>query len=281
MSDACERTIDASDPLADRDRLRFGAYADDAKLSARQAIYRYLERPWPSQEGRVLGAWSLRGDELVVDVGCGNGNDVRDLLRAGFGGTIVGCDLSVGMLATVAPLGVPLANADAAALPLRDGVVDVALAMHMLYHCPDIGAAVRELRRVVRRDGGVLVVSTNSSVHLEELRRVWTEALSEACGSSVEPWRSVASRFTLEDAPRVLGAAFDDVEVQRTDNRLVVPDVDPLVDYVESTRDLSGLDITDDVWREAVEGLRARLGSAIAEDGAVHLTVVKGVLVCR
>ena len=262
--------------LADRDRLRFGAYADDAKLAARQAIYRYLERPWPSTDGRVLGAISVHGDERVIDVGCGNGNDVRDLVGAGFGGTIVGVDLSVGMLATVAPLGVPVVNGDAGHLPLRDGAADIALAMHMLYHCPDIPATVRELRRVVR-PGGTLVVSTNASAHLVELRHHWTAALSEATGTAVEPWRSAASRFTLEDAPAVLGAVFDEVEVQRTDNALVVPDVDPLVAYVESTRDLSGHHVDDPVWTAAVALLCDRLAHAVP----LRCTVVKGVLVCR
>lgn len=264
------------DPLADRERLRHGAYADDAKLAARQAIYQFLERPWPSDGGRVLGALSLRGDEVVADVGCGNGNDIRDLRAAGFGGTIAGFDLSTGMLASVVPLGVPVVNADAGALPLRDGAVDIALAMHMLYHCPDVAATLRELRRVVR-GGGALVVSTNSSVHLQELRAAWTEALSEAVGSPVAPWRSAAERFTLEDAPSVVGAVFDDVEVQRTDNRLLVPSVEPLVAYVESTRDLSGTAVDDVVWDAAVERLRSSLAAAVP----MALTIVKGVLVCR
>jgi ubiquinone/menaquinone biosynthesis C-methylase UbiE len=269
-----------TDPLADRHRLRFGAYADEAKLAARQAIYRFLERPWPSEAGRVLGAVALRGDELVADVGCGNGNDVRDLQRAAFGGTIVGFDLSVGMLSTVAPLGVPVANADAAFLPLRDGAADVALAMHMLYHCADIAAAVRELRRVVRA-GGALVVSTNAVAHLRELRELWTDALSAASGTDVDPWVSAATRFSLEDASAVLGIAFDDVEVQRVDNRLLVTDAEAAVAYVASTRDLSGSDVGDDVWAAALDLLRARVHAVIAERGALELTAIKAVLVCR
>ncbi|HUP84658.1 MAG TPA: class I SAM-dependent methyltransferase [Acidimicrobiales bacterium] len=269
-----------SDPLADRQRLRSAAYVDDTKLAARQAIYRFAERPWPSDGGRVLGAVTLRGDEVVVDVGCGNGNDIRDLQRSGFGGTILGLDLSVGMLATVAPLGVPLANADAATLPLREGAADVALAMHMLYHCPDIAATVAELRRVVRRDG-TLVVSTNSRAHFHELRAHWTASLSEASGIAIDPWQSAAERFSLEDAPAVLAASFEDVRLERTDNRLLVPSVEPVVAYVESTRDLSGHDVTDEVWAAAIELLRAQVESVIAEDGALELTVVKGVLVAR
>ena len=264
--------------FSDRELLRTSAYADDAKLSARQAIYRYIEQPWPSDGGRVLGVIALRGDEVVVDVGCGNGNDVKDLQAAGFGGTIVGADLSVGMLQTLRPLGVPVLNADAGALPLRDGAADVALAMHMLYHCPDIPATVAELRRVVRRSGS-LVVSTNAAAHLQELRWLWTEALTEVVGSDVEPWRSSTERFSLEDAADVLVASFEDVEVHRTDNRLLVPEVEPVVAYVESTRDLSGAGVTDDVWSAAIELLSARVRSVIDVEGALELTVVKGVLV--
>ena len=266
--------------FSDRQLLRSAAYADDAKLSARQAIYRFIERPWPSEGGRVLGAIPLRGDERVVAVGCGNGNDVRDLLAAGFAGSIVGFDLSVGMLATVAPLGVPVVNADAAALPLREGTIDVALAMHMLYHCPDIAETVRELRRVLRA-GGSLVVSTNARAHLQELRAMWTDVLSAVVGAPREPWRTSTERFPLEDAPGVLGAAFDDVVVQRSDNRLLVPEVEPVVAYVESTRDLSGHGVPDDVWSAAVAELRNRVGSVIAAEGALALSVVKGVVVAR
>jgi SAM-dependent methyltransferase len=270
-----------TDPLVDRRTLREGAYADASKLAARQAIYRYVEEPWPSDGGRVLGAIPLRGDELVVDVGCGNGNDVRDLRAAGFGGTVLALDLSVGMLRTVAPLGVSVGNADAAALPLATGVADVALAMHMLYHCPDLAATVAELRRVIR-PGGVLVASTNSSVHLQELRSEWTAALGEVLGRESDPWRSAAERFSLESGAAVLGTAFADVQVQRTANRLLVPDAAPVVDYVASTRDVSGETVDDDaVWQAALDRLRARVTATIRRDGSFAATVDKGVFVCH
>ena len=52
--------------------------------------------------------------------------------------------------------------------------MDVALAMHMLYHVPDIPAAVRELRRSTRPVGTVLA-STNGTGSLSE---VWISAIS-------------------------------------------------------------------------------------------------------
>jgi SAM-dependent methyltransferase len=255
--------------FTDRAALQSSAYADESKLAARQAIYRYVERPWPSDGGRVPGAISLRGDEVVVDVGCGNGNDTRDVLASpGFAGTVLGVDLSVGMLRAVQPLGVPVANADVASLPLRSACADVALAMHMLYHCPDIPAAVAELRRVVR-PGGVLVASTNSLGHLRELAEAWGQPR----------WGEGPSRFSLEHGGEVLATAFSQVELQRADNRLLVPDVDMIVAYVESVRDLYAHRVDD--WDASIAALRERVADEIRREGAFAVSITKGVFVCR
>ena len=64
-----------------------------------------------------------------------------------------------------------LLAADATALPLRDGVADLTLALHMLYHVPDPSQAVRELRRVTR-PGGRVVIGLNAPDHLRELREI-------------------------------------------------------------------------------------------------------------
>lgn len=265
--------------FTNREALRSSAYVDDAKLADRQAIYRFVERPWPSDRGRVLGAIELQGDETVVDVGCGNGNDQRQLRAAGHTGTILAFDLSIGMLRTLED-GVPRANADVAALPLRDGAADVALAMHMLYHCPDLPGAVAELRRVVR-PGGTLLASTNATAHFEELRQLWTECLSDVAGRSVRPWHGSTERFPLEGAADVLGLAFDDVHVVPTTNRLLVPEVGPIVTYVASTRDLSQHDVDDETWAAGLGLLRERVAARIAADGAFVITTASGVAVAR
>ena len=71
-----------------------------------------------------------------------------------------------------------LVAGDAAALPLADGACDVALAMHMLYHVPTPEAAVRELRRITR-SGGQVVVGLNGDDHLRELRDLMVVALAD------------------------------------------------------------------------------------------------------
>lgn len=219
----------------------------------------------------------LRGDETVVDVGCGNGNDARQLRAGGHTGTILAFDLSVGMLRTL-DAAVPAANADAGALPLRDESADVALAMHMLYHCPDIPAVLAELRRVLRR-GGVLVASTNSVDHLAELGDALSSAVA-AAGGTPRRWGEGPSRFSLEHGGEVLARSFTTVERREDRNRLLVTEVDAVIAYVLSVRDLYGEE-SDDVWNRALAILGDRVAGEIQEHGAFAVSTATGTFVCR
>jgi ubiquinone/menaquinone biosynthesis C-methylase UbiE len=94
-----------------------------------------------------------------------------------------------------------LIQADAQRLPLRDSGVDVAMAMHMLYHIADIPAAVRELRRIVR-PGGTILASTNGADTMGEFWDLADAAVSDHLGRpfSVRPVHS----FTTENDRDIL-----------------------------------------------------------------------------
>lgn len=161
----------------DRSCLQNLQYRTDANLAARQSIYAY-QQPRLDLPPVVLGLAALRGDETVVDVGCGNGAYLAELAHHGHAGPMLGVDLSAGMLQAArsrAP-GASLVAGDAAALPLRDNASGLTLAMHMLYHVPEPPAAVRELRRITQPGGQVLVM-LNGEDHLRELRDLITTAL--------------------------------------------------------------------------------------------------------
>src|SRR5579875_1292030 len=98
------------------------------------AIYRYAEVP--VDPGWRTSAIPWDGTQVVADVGCGNGFDLRQLVPQGRCRHAIGLDLSAGMLRSLAPLvrsgRLSLVRADAGRIPLSDGSVDVAMAMHML-----------------------------------------------------------------------------------------------------------------------------------------------------
>jgi SAM-dependent methyltransferase len=159
---------------------------------------------------------------------------------------------------------------DADALPLRDGACDLTLAMHMLYHVPGPLAAVRELRRVTRRDGRVLV-ALNGRDHLTELRDLVTVALQEA-GSPAVP--AVAERIDLDQGEDLLGFVFASVARHDFTAELLIPGPAPLTRYVRSMRPIQQLSDPEAV----VTAVGSQLPSSAG--GVFRVRTHSGCLIC-
>ena len=113
----------------------------------------------------------------LLDVGCGTGRHLLELSR--YAGRFVGLDMSHQelralnymvlltrrerpLVATISAL-----QGDGERLPFPDGLFDTVICTETLEHVPDDGAVVRELLRVLRR-GGTLVISVPDE-HSERL----------------------------------------------------------------------------------------------------------------
>ena len=111
----------------------------------------------------VRAALGARAGDRVLDVGCGPGFYVTELLEVvGRDGLIAGVDVSADMLAVAAKRAeghdnVEFHEGDATSLPVPDASFDRALAVQVLEYVRDISAALAELRRVLRPGGRVLV----------------------------------------------------------------------------------------------------------------------------
>jgi SAM-dependent methyltransferase len=212
---------------ADRGFLRDVQYRTDGNLAARQSIYAY-QHPPIDLPARVLDLAAPAAGETVADVGCGNGAYLAELTRRGVAGRVIGADLSAGMLAAARGRAgsAALIAGDASALPLRDGAADLTLAMHMLYHVPDPVVAVRELRRVTRA-GGRVVVGLNGADHMRELRAI----IAAARGADLP---KPGERLRLDDGEALLRTVFSSVTRHDFAGELRIPDPEPVADYVRS-----------------------------------------------
>lgn len=103
---------------------------------------------------------SFRGDERLLDVGCGDGGVAR-LLRERVG-SVVAVDIQRAASWSDAP-GLAFQIADGGALPFEDASFDVVHSKDSLHHMNHPDRAVAEYRRMLRPGGTVLIVEANRS----------------------------------------------------------------------------------------------------------------------
>lgn len=162
----------------------------------------------------ALEPWLTR-DQLVLDAGCGPGGNGEWLAAHG---RVVGVDLADEALQLVKrrhAAQIPI-RASLEQLPIAADRFDVVVAVTVLYSIPDDARAVRELTRVLR-PGGVLLLlepafatlrrAHDSTVHgLRRYRRADLATLARRAGLRVE--RSTYAFSFL--APPALGLALAD-----------------------------------------------------------------------
>ena len=153
----------------------------------------------------------LRG-RRVLDVGCGTGR-LSVALAERAGAKVWGVDASSEMLDQArakAPSGAAFKQARAESLPFKDGWFE-RVALWLVIHLVDRERALQEARRVLARNGRVVVVTFDES-HFDAF---WLSRYLP----SLEPIDR--ARFpTREQLERELAAAgFDDVDTTRIDQR--------------------------------------------------------------
>ncbi len=254
-------------------------YADDARLGVRYLTHqRYTLDPVDFVQW-TLARVPWRGDERVLDVGCGPGDLLRAMAcRSGRWGLLAGCDFSPGMARRAAELSPELAlhffAADAQWLPVPDASFDVVLARHMLYYVPDIDRAVAETARVLV-PGGRLVTTTNSATTMAELWDYCQQVAAHFPGLLVPA--QMPERFSLENAPGFLACHLDGVETYVLRGTLRFPEAQPFLDYYASARaEMAVPGHSDAEWQAALHWLAAQVQAHIDRHGHLDVTKIAG-----
>jgi SAM-dependent methyltransferase len=274
--------VSDDDPVTGRRRLTRSQYADDRNIRSRMAIFRYAETAGDPGWRTSVIPWD--GTQIVADVGCGNGFDLRQIVPQGRCRQAIGLDLSAGMLHTLQDLreagGLSLVQADAQRLPLPGRAVDVAMAMHMLYHVPDIPAAIRELRRITR-PGGTVLASTNDSTSLAEIHDLVDATVSGQLGRPAQAMPG-GDRFTTQTGAPLLSREFSSVALRARDVPLSIPSAQPVVAYVNSMREPIATHIGEPLDFDAVlDDVTGRVEEVIQARGSFRTSSRMGVFICR
>lgn len=149
------------------DHSIYGRYANSSATEL-ESWYESLLRGIEHLIGPVVP-----GGSKVFDVGCGFGPTlevirIRDC-------DVIGTDLAYYALARARGLGVPLVQASAIDLPVRDEAFDVVTSFEMLEHVPNPLRALDELIRVLKRGGTLLATTPNPFSSLLPVYDAWSD----------------------------------------------------------------------------------------------------------
>ena len=134
-----------------------------------------LDRRWRKVVARAVDGGP---GQLVLDLAAGTGTSSRAFVRRG--GRCVACDFSIGMLSVGGrrpAAGLAFVGGDALALPFADGTFDVVTISFGLRNVADTGQALRELWRVAR-PGGRLVICEFSHLPVKRLNGLYERYLT-------------------------------------------------------------------------------------------------------
>lgn len=96
----------------------------------------------------------------VIDIGCGGGFFLKELSQ--IASKAIGMDLSEEALRiSLSQTKNPLVQGSAEELPFEDGAFDAAFCLGSLEHFLDIPKALREMGRIIKRDGWIFVMVPN------------------------------------------------------------------------------------------------------------------------
>lgn len=112
--------------------------------------------------GAILQAVSDLHPGRILDLGCGSGATARDLLVAWPAATVLGIDTRLEAVAVAASRSVQelgWAAAEAGQLPFRDASLDLVVAQQVVQFLPEYSVACREMSRVLRPGGRLVVAS--------------------------------------------------------------------------------------------------------------------------
>jgi len=255
-----------SDVEARRAKAATDNYATDEALRQRQALLAFALPP-PTPQPQLWDLFNWPPDAAVLDVGCGFGLWTRLAAERTAGGHVVGLDLSMAMLESLAatvPTVLPV-RADGHRLPFADESFDVVLATWSLYHLPDKELALGDIVRVLR-PGGRLIAATNESTAVPLVDDVMATSVEHVVGGRVEHWMEPLD-FTLENGEEVLSSHFADVTRHVNETPYEVADASVLHGDACSLADpvMAETGMTREQFEHAVEHFDAAIATRLAD----------------
>ncbi|MFP4322164.1 MAG: class I SAM-dependent methyltransferase [Anaerolineales bacterium] len=266
--------------------LMHNAYADERAMLLRKEIHERYSMPSIHMPTWVLDRHQWRGDERVLDLGCGPGAYYEDIVARIPRENYWAGDLSIGMLyafdreyGTHQP---KLMQFDAAHLPFADEAFDVVVASHVLHHVIELESAIEEMQRVLKRPTGVLIASASSEYTMPEFNTLMQRAVRLLRNTPQQEMHDPfwGSDFSLERGAAHLARRFRSVARYDYPNVFIFKETRPIIEYIESSRPFYEVQLPEGVdWDEFMTIMADQVRRLVEHFGELAVNKLTGVVI--
>jgi ubiquinone/menaquinone biosynthesis C-methylase UbiE len=245
-------------------------------------------QPWHPVHDRLADILQPGAGEVIVDLGCGPGGSLAALAARGVAAGLVGLDLSASQLRQAADRvpGAWLVRADLTrSLPFASASIDAVLSHNVIELLPDPTVLLREVGRVVRPGGRVVLSHTDfAGLVVHGAEPVLTSRLLYAYAHVPQPWMSHIDAFAARRLPEL--AASAGLVIERIDGHVLVSrEIDECRRIIEVAEVVRGhvrrgtVDLTDDdvvAWWAQLVNADARGAFLFAETALITVARTPG-----
>jgi ubiquinone/menaquinone biosynthesis C-methylase UbiE len=273
-----------------------GHFGSNIALATQQATHNlFRSNPEPLVD-HILRCMALAGSETVLDLGCGNGFILRDVVsRLKAGGRAVAVDISPAMLelakrnVTVCWVPLDFVEGRAESLPqYADGEFDRIMANFIFHYIDDPDVVCSEIKRLLA-PGGRALVSIEARGSMPEMYKMHFDAMAKV--GFPEDFiarlpRGRRGKMVLDNSLEILRRHFDSVEEYPYVDSLRFESAEAYIRfYVDGHRycgalAMAGDDMPEMLFKQLQAEVEQNVQRSIDERGYFELSKQNSVFVC-
>jgi ubiquinone/menaquinone biosynthesis C-methylase UbiE len=273
-----------------------GHFGSNTALATQQATHNLYRTNREPLVDHILRCLDLTGNESVLDLGCGNGFVLRDVVsRLRAGGRAVAVDISPAMLelaqqnVTVCWVPLEFVEGRAESLPqYADGEFDRIMANFIFHYIEEPDLVCAQIKRLLDPRGRALV-SIEARNSMSEMYRMHFAAM-EKVGFPAEFIERLPQgrrgKMVLDNAREILSRHFSEVEERPYQDCLRFENVEPFMSfYADGHRycgamAMAGADIPEARFKQLHAEVEKTVTRRIDEVGYFELQKQNSVFVC-
>lgn len=255
-------------------------YSSDNNLLKRKAFYNYF-RPRVDLIKTIVKLGKLKGSEIILDLGCGNGDTLSSLReKYNHQGKMFGIDVAPGILNQAVKLNrkeklnIKFSVGDGRLLKFPSDIFDVVIIKHVLHNVDNHQKVLLECYRVLKSNGKLILILTGKKSRMVQKRL--KPKIAKLLNLDFFP--EAESTVNLENIKSFLNKKLWDYKIIKLESRLILKKDGPYLDYIDSGRDFWGK-VSNDDWNKVLEFSRKYFNDIIKKQGAIKDISTQGVVI--